>query len=197
MSNQITSGRVVVEDGTKAAEEYAPARKVCVELFFAVEDGNDAPNMLRLAAKLADDQVSQLLGRRPTPAVAADEAQPAPVKTRGKKAEAKVETPPADDPASFLDDSAAEVPAVDPAAIDFSEEVPAEEPAVVEDAKPITDADLNSALSKKNGEINDAPRIRKLIAEFNPDPTKPFSIAQMPAAKRPEFLTKLAALAKE
>lgn len=71
-------------------------------------------------------------------------------------------------------------------------DVPAPEPA----GEPVNDADLASAVTKKNGEINNPDAIRELIGSYNPDPTKPFQLRQVPADKRQEFLGKLAALKK-
>lgn len=59
----------------------------------------------------------------------------------------------------------------------------------------ISDAELNDAVMKKNGELKDPPKIRALIATYNPDPTKAFALAQVAPASRQEFLDKLAALA--
>lgn len=79
----------------------------------------------------------------------------------------------------------------DPAAMD-EWDVPAAEV----EAAAITDADLNAAVQKKNGELGDPPKIRNLIGSFNPDQTKPFQLRQIPAAQRQGFLDKLAALTK-
>lgn len=65
-----------------------------------------------------------------------------------------------------------------------------------EEAKPITDADLNAAVQRKNADLAAPDIIRKLIATYNPDPKQVFQLRQIPAEKRAEFLTKLAALKK-
>lgn len=90
--------------------------------------------------------------------------------------------------------------AADPAAL-VDEETPVEEidfdapiPPKVTDAP--SDADLNSAVQKRNAELNDPDLIRGLISSYNPEPTKPFQLRQIAADKRAEFLTKLAALTK-
>lgn len=60
----ITNGIVSIEDGTKAAEEYAPARKVRVELHFAIPEGTkDAEPMLTGVANMANAKVAELLGK--------------------------------------------------------------------------------------------------------------------------------------
>lgn len=68
-------------------------------------------------------------------------------------------------------------------------------------AKEITDADLNDAVQKKNGEINSSqnpggPRIRKLVSEFIEDKSKQPILRDIPQAKRAEFLVKLGELKK-
>lgn len=62
--------------------------------------------------------------------------------------------------------------------------------------EPVTDADLNAAVQKKNAEITNPNAIRTLIGTYNPDPKAAFQLRQIPAAKRAEFLTKLSALTK-
>jgi len=52
----ITNGTVVIEDGIKAAEEFAPARKVRVELSFDYDD-------LDRVSALAQAKVNEMLGR--------------------------------------------------------------------------------------------------------------------------------------
>lgn len=59
----ILSGTVSIEDGAKAKEEYAPARKVRVDLTFAVPEGSDGQPFLDTTARMADAKVRELLGR--------------------------------------------------------------------------------------------------------------------------------------
>lgn len=59
----ILSGTVSIEDGVKSKEEYAPARKVRVELTFSVPEGSDGQPFLDTTARLADAKVRELLGR--------------------------------------------------------------------------------------------------------------------------------------
>lgn len=60
----ITGGLVSVEDGIKKAEEYAPPRKVRVELHFEVPEGADATEFLGTVSARADNQVKALLGQK-------------------------------------------------------------------------------------------------------------------------------------
>ena len=50
----ITSGIVSIEDGTKKTEEYAPARKVRVELHFDVPEGHNGQKYLDAATTMAN-----------------------------------------------------------------------------------------------------------------------------------------------
>jgi hypothetical protein len=59
----------------------------------------------------------------------------------------------------------------------------------------VTDKDLNDAVHKKNSVLKDPPKIKALIAIFNPDPKKPFTLREIPQAQRQPFLQKLEALA--
>lgn len=69
---------------------------------------------------------------------------------------------------------------------DFGDEAPVE----------VTDADLNAAMQKKNAELQDPARLRAIVAGYNPDTTKSFTLREIPQAKRAEFLAKVAALTK-
>jgi hypothetical protein len=84
---------------------------------------------------------------------------------------------------------------------DIEPETPAEESFDIEPetpaGEPITDADLNSAVQKKNAEIANPNAIRALISSYNPDPKAAFQLRQIDPAKRAEFIAKLAALTKE
>lgn len=59
----ISAGSVTIEDGVKAKEEYAPARKVSVTLSFIVPEGIVGDDYLNRAADLADAKVNEKLGR--------------------------------------------------------------------------------------------------------------------------------------
>lgn len=58
----ICGGMIYVEDGVKKTEEYAPARKVHVELAFDVDPGQDADELIYQVAERANAKVSELLG---------------------------------------------------------------------------------------------------------------------------------------
>lgn len=65
MTVRIVGGLVSVEDGVKSAIEYAPARKVRVDLSFDVAEGSDARVALEHTAILANAQVRALLHQAP------------------------------------------------------------------------------------------------------------------------------------
>ncbi len=218
MITTVTGGVVSVEDGTKAAEEYSPARKVRVELHFAVPEGGSAAPVLDAVSTLAAEKVDQLLGRRAAPLSASStvtlpgsESQDPP-KTRTRRTAAQIaadealkKADPAVDPTLPLDDPSA-VGDEDIFVSTAQPEDPAggfaaDPSAIVEDdlttAGPvttITDDDLNAAVQKRNAELKAPPVIRELIGSFAPDRSKPFSLSQIPQAQRQDFLDKLAAL---
>lgn len=222
----ITTGTVSVEDGTKAKEEYAPARKVRVDLSFDVPEGGDAAAILDYASQLASQQVQRQLGRavdpvsQLSPTTAAEQAwspveQPKRTRRTAEQiraddaakaaaahaAHSVVEDPdvkahiednkPAADASEVVSDDASEVVSDDAGDEDWAVEA---EVSGVADEAPVTDAELNDAVQKKNGELKDPPKIRALIGSFNPDPTKVFQLREVPAERRREFLTSLAAL---
>lgn len=212
----ITDGLVSVEDGLKAPEEYAPARKVRVELKFSSFDGDTAEyvdGIISAAVARATAEVDRLLGRDKkapaAPAPTADAAAevvdtPAPA-TRKRRTKAEIEAEAAakvevvDGPLAteedfdIMGDAGAQDAKGNPVMEDVADEdifdVGGDEPEV-------SDADLNSAVQKKNADLGDANIIRGLIKTFNPDPTKVFQLREIPQAQRQDFLTKLAALAK-
>lgn len=62
----ITGGIVSIEDGVKKNEEYAPPRKVRVELHFTLPEGTaDAQPFIDGVAAQADAKVRELLGQAP------------------------------------------------------------------------------------------------------------------------------------
>lgn len=65
MKLSVTGGIVSVEDGTKKPEEYAPPKKVRVELHFDVPGGEDADAHIGAVASLAQAHVAGLLGGKP------------------------------------------------------------------------------------------------------------------------------------
>lgn len=209
--SQITHGSVAVEDGTKAPEEYAPARKVRVEIGFTSEDGD--PAIVYRAGDFASAQVDRLLNRKQSVAPSADAPteDDKPKRTRRTKAEieaekaAKTEDPTEvadDDPTTVVDENdeqidtgaGADEVSDDTGADEVSDdEVDFDAPIEPEDeGDTVTDEELSSAVQKRNGAVKAPLQIRKLIAEYNPGPTKAFQLRQIPQSKRADFLAKLA-----
>lgn len=216
---QVTGGLVSVEDGIKASEEYAPARKVRVELSFSIAESTPEAgraDIISLVADQAAAQVARLLGRGSAPQATVREVTPAPEEAAAPKktrrtaaqiAEDKAAagppaggaTPSPSDLSAIPDDGpgeqsapSAESPA-DLGGVTDEWEVPAE---VEVEVVTVTDADLNALVQKRNGELGDPVKIRTLIGKFNPDPTKPFQLRQIPADQRAQFVADLNALVK-
>lgn len=208
---QIVGGMVAFEDGTKKAEEYAPAKKARVELKFDMAEGTDADSVLVYMTRMVMARVYDMLGAdtqagKVAPALpqmaSSTVANGAGAKAEGKgKGKGKGTAPAGKAPANDKERLAAEAGLVpgatanaDPA--DMSQfEVAAEEEDVasltVVEPDPISDQDLNKAVQDKNKEIKNPERIRAVISSFNPDPKKQFNLAQIPQEQRRTFLEKL------
>ena len=168
MSHVITGGIVRYEDGIKAVEEFAPARKAAVELRFDIPEGQDTDEAVSTVLALATAKVYELLGTTPKKAAAPKKAAKVPdlgqgtVEDKAVTVEVKVEA------------------RADPAAIE--EEVPVKE---------ISDSLLNEKVQAKNAVLGDPVKIRTLISTFNPDPTQHFVLREIPQSQRQSFLDKL------
>lgn len=190
----ITGGSVTIEDGEKKSTDYTPARKVSVTLNYDVPEGQDADAVLDRVADVANAKVDELLGRTKRPTATKPVAEAAPPTGKGRKAKEE----PKEEPKV--------APLADPVTADiglFEEQAPAAKPAddlgLDEFTVPpavITDADLNAKVMAKNKEIGNPVVIRTLIASFNPDPSKPFSMGNISPAQRQNFLDRLAELKK-
>lgn len=196
----IVAGVVSIEDGIKAKEEFAPARKARVELTFSVPEGAEGQKYLNAVVDIANDKLAEILGRP----VMAKPVVTAPVEAPKTTAKAP----------SDKDKLAAEqgLPTTSqqhkgetPALVDDLEAPPAKTTVPKDDlddllgdtAKtPVTDAELGKAAQAKNGAMKDKPgwapeKIRKLIADYAGEGKR---INEIPAAKRHEFLERLEAL---
>lgn len=203
MTSQITSGIVSVEDGKKPSEEYAPARKVRVELHFDVEEGGKAQPFLDMVANMASRKVAEMLGTTAlTPAVtAATVTVQAPPATPDPAAPKRGPGRPPKAPPAPPADPSDEIPGLETA---LTPEPPAAEEQSLDDimglapveAPVISDADMNAAVQKKNATLQDPPLIRGLITKFQPEEGKPVLLANIPADKRGDFLAELEALTK-
>lgn len=212
-SVQISGGVISVEDGTKKAEEYAPPRKVRIELHFDVPADADATKHIDAVSALAQAKLKALL----MGTVAATEVlavhTPAKAETKAGKsdkdklAEAAGLAPAADKTAPKAPRGGAKAKEKpEPAAqtnfddLTTSDPVkPAEDPddLTISPAAEITDADLNHEVQVKNGEIANPKAIKTLIGSYNPDPTKQFTLREIKATDRVDFVAKLKALTKE
>lgn len=216
MTNVLTGGIVSVEDGTKKSEEYAPPRKVRVELHFTLPEGTaDGQTFLDAVAAQADAKVRELLGQKPTAitapqvaALVADKITPRrgpgrptaataerAITDKDKLAEAAgVGAPVAGKDAPKPETKPDPAAIVDDETIAVVEEDPFSVPAA-EDIKPISDEELNSLVGKKHATLQKPPLIRDLVGTFKPEGwTKQFTIRDIPQAQRPDFLKKLSEL---
>lgn len=197
----ITKGVIRFEDGLKASEEYAPAKKVAVELHFDIDPTLSADGVQATFDVIAEQckaKVYELLGTK----------QPAAGKGKGAKTTgATIDTAAKDalkvahaDAEAGKASKGKPVPAADPASMDDFTVQPEKGGDVIEDdltvveADPVSDAELNSAVQKRNAEIKNPGAIRTLIGSYNPDPAKTFTLAQIPQGARRGFLDKLKGL---
>lgn len=185
MPINITNGSVSVEDGTKASEDYTPARKVRVELHF----DNPTADDINTAGDLASAQVDRLLGRTATAAEATKRTR----RTKEQIAadEAAKNSAPSADPLDDLEPSKPAEAAPPPPAEEVDELAGLLGGAGVPPAEEITDVALTEAVTKTNAATRNPPAIRALVDSYNPDPTKTFQLRQIPQEKRAEFLKKL------
>lgn len=204
---QVTSGLVSVEDGIKKPEEYAPPRKVRVELSFSVGEDEAFETIFDHVSEAASNRVASLLNGT---VLRVAGGEPVPRETaprRGRPPKVKLEDAPAaeqkpsgdelpDDPTGGEEHVIALPDESDGTGLEDDFTVQPEPETLAETEKTVTDADLNAAVQRKNAELNDPDLIRKLIAEYNPDPKMVFQLRQIEPAKRAEFLTKLGDLKK-
>lgn len=189
----ITSGMVSFEDGRKAAEEYAPARKVRVELSFSVDPNGDAMADLDMASGLAKAKVKELIFGTDTRNDAAvpkteiahagqvDPPAAAVKKTKAAKAP-KVEPLPAVDP--FLGPSEVDAKPADTGTASAGQAQISED---------VSDAALFKAVTTLNARINQPKKITEIIAKHCAQDGVPPSLKRVLPAKRVAFLAELKA----
>jgi hypothetical protein len=215
----IRAGTVSVEDGVKSAEEYAPARKVRVELSFDVPEGNEAKTVLDYASASADAQVNRLL-KRPTTQVVGEKpaGTVSPAQMTQKAAAAarevakRVQTPPPQnaktertpDPSAVVDEEALtpQEPVLTDAA-SVEEALTPQEPVLTDAAsveeweqpKEINDDELFAHLTRVNGATKNGAAIRALIEEFTPKDRK-YQAREIAQDKRAAFIERLKTIPK-
>lgn len=226
MSDERDYGVIRLEDGNPPPADYTPARKASVEIGFHYQSATEAAGKAEAASALAEQQLNRLLGRTPRPTEAAQPAaDKKPAAARSKKAdpappassepsagtagtggsepdpfEVAPESPEVLAERARLADELAkgQVATDDEFTVQPAAEVASNDEFDVTTAPPkeITDADLNAAVQKKNGEINNSQAIRDLIGTFNPDPKRAFQLREIPQDKRAVFLERLGDLKK-
>ena len=206
---QITEIAVTIEDGKKAVEEYAPARKASVTIKASVGEGQDGEVVLENIRRIADQKVHEIINNKPAkpvPKVAAVDAgasspsapssetsapstaaaSPEPEKPKATRGKGKTKDDLAQEAGIPVDS--------DPLGLGI-QALPAE-PAPPPPAE-VTDLDLANAVSKKVTALGNTPeavtKLTALLVEFGGRPA-PKQARDIPQARRPEFLARLDAL---
>lgn len=203
---KITHGHVSIEDGKKANEEFAPARKVRVELHFETPEGGDHDAVITAAGDTAHAHVNRLLGISGALPAAAPATPVKPTATTKKAAAPK--TPAAPEPGSKAALEAAAIAELSAPAKPVLDQVtgaiaPAEETDDLSDILgesapvPISDKELGDACIAKANKMKtvsgwDSKKIRALMEEYTGAPGK--RVVEIPAEKRRAFLDALEAL---
>lgn len=190
----ITGGIISLEDGIKAKEEFAPARKARVELHFDIPEGSDHDVHVQGVSDLARAHLHRILHNTAAPVVAhIAAAQPAalvevPKETAAAKkarlAAEKAAGAPADKTKADLErEQLEELQAAGKGtAADELDEKPAAKTHAVEKDEladllgdtaptPVTDQELGKAAQEKNGKMKSVvgwspERIRELVGKF-------------------------------
>lgn len=206
VAGQITGGRVVFEDGLKASQDYAPAKKATVELRFECGPGEDYKPLFNLATAEAMERVYVMLrGEKLVPAASVvdngtgktDKDKLADKVTKPRKPP----TPAAPDPADI--DVVTVQPAQTHAISEGVQAMSPADPAAVEDdlssaPTEITDAMLTEHIGKKRAQLpagtEGALPIRQLIGRYTPQDGGVHQAREIPQAKRQGFLVELGVL---
>lgn len=186
----ITSGIVSYEDGRKAPEEFAPARKVRVELHFAFEPGVETiDDRLTSIAEMARKKVYELLGISAPVGAApvATPVAPAAPRTRAKKAEP---LPPV---ASFSDPLSGALENPQAGAKTSGETLFPED--VSNDPVPqkvvLSDKAMYDAVLAVNARISKPAEIVAIVAKYCPQDGVPPSLKRVPEDKRENCLKEI------
>lgn len=198
MSEQFT-GYVKVRDGNKAPQEYGVNREVEVQISFSTETRADLEAITKEAARVADDVVNDKLGR-----VAGEVKKAGTRKAADKPPAANANVASVASVAAVADVKGADLGGVGGVTV-----VPAEtkqaiqsggernDPASLDDVlgvvapRVITDNELMSGITRKNGETKNSAAIRALIGQYVPQDGKPHQASEIAADKRQAFFDEL------
>lgn len=177
----VTQGVVSIEDAQKHPgyddPQFAPARKVRVELTFQVTDGSDEEEVLNRVSALAEAKVKELLGSNRAEKKPTARTKPKPIEVV-----LPAETTQPSGGSQSIEKTGTT------AAVDMSEfdaEIPAS-------SEPITDKELHEKARQRADALGNSVPIRKLIGTFAPAGATSFQLIQIPQERRREFLDKLA-----
>lgn len=208
MTSPVSGGLVSIEDGDKKSEEYAPARKVRVELKFDIEPGIDGQDRLEVVAAIADAQVNTLLKRPGAKSLykgVTDQNSAQQEAAIKEGSPAKVEKPikALKAPKGEKSDKeklaeAAGVAGADTTIINSPARAPVEDEldgflnGGEAAAEPISDKSMLDAIKAVNTSAKMAPRIKEVIFAFCPREDKAgFRVSDIAQEHRPRFLEKL------
>lgn len=192
----ISGGLVSIEDGTKKAEDYAPARKVRVELKFDVPEGSDEfQRIIDDVARIANNKVEELLGRKA--AVEIEVVEPPKKSGKPKPKEVVVSVPVSDTKAA--DEAKAAYAAKCAAEEAAAKSKPDELDELLGDSglapEPISDKQLLDAIKAVNTNPAMIQRIKETVKAFCPREDKAgFRVADIAQEHRQMFIDKLQGL---
>lgn len=210
----VIGGLVAYEDGVKKGEEYAPPKKVRVELKFDVEPGQDSQVVLNRVSHMAMAKCAEMLGLKTMTAPVAVKTTTAPAETAPAEAAAKpidddpmglnAPAPAAAEPAKRTRRTKAQIEADELAKSQGQPFHPVRDPAAVVDVAPaepaaseaspsvdLTDRGLLSAVTDINNRIKKAPEITKIILKYCPTDGAAPSLKRIPEDKRQAFMAEL------
>lgn len=191
---KITGGLVSIEDGVKKGEEYAPPRKVRVELRFDVLPDEDDQARLMEVSRMAHEQVKVLLGQKPTMEAAyqavADLVDAAPAPATRKPRAKKTEAAPAETFPGASDGAEAKPEGKTSGSVEAASGVPNDtvQPGAEAPAEVISDKKLFDTVVEINAKIKQGKAITAIINKYCPQDGVPPSLKRIPEAKRPAFL---------
>lgn len=190
----ISEVKVVIHDEIRGREEYnPPMKKAEVTIIALVADNEDGAVALEYISGLAAAKVKAiLLGTTAAAVVAAPVAD----KPAGKRQAKAADEPKVEPKTEEKQPEGESSPTTSDASPDLElKEEDKDEWSTTTEVKPVTDADLLAATSAAAGRLGSKDPVKELIGKYSTKPDgEPFKVQEIPAAMRPDYLTKLAAL---
>lgn len=197
---QISNITVRASDGIKTADYAPPKLYDITAIIIPTDDDNVDQLLIDTLARINRAGQAYLTGRTPAKTVgevaAETPAEEGPKPPRKRRTAAEI----AADAALAKADKPKDDPAVEE---DFQiegetaeEDFQIEGETVDNGPEPITDAELNNVVQRKNADLKDPDAIKAVIKDFNPDPSQPFQLRQIAAGDRTSFVERINALKK-